>query len=811
TLEFDKVLDRLAGLTSFSAGRDAALELQPSSDLETARQRQALTAEARHLRSTRPNLGLGGAHDVRPQAGKAALSGVLDPNELLDIHSTLVLVRTLRGNLTRLAQRYPLLAELSKAMFDLGAIVTEIARCITSRGEVADSASPALAAVRREGRIVHDRLNLRLQEILGSAVSKGVAQEALVTERDGRYVIPVKADFRGQLRGIVHDVSSSGATLWIEPLAVVDLGNQYRELQLEEQREVERVLRSLSALVGASAAQIAANVERLAELDVHFAAVRLGETLRADDLPDDGAEQSWIVPAPAELRLVEARHPLLTGEVVPTSLQVGGEFHVLLITGPNTGGKTVALKTAGLLTLMALAGLPVPARPLSQVPVFESVFADIGDEQSIEQSLSTFSSHMRNIIAILEHAGPRSLVLLDELGAGTDPQEGAALARAIVEHLLERGCTVIATTHHGELKVYAHQTPGVTNANVEFDYDTLAPTYRLTIGLPGRRTAIAIASRLGMPAAVLSRARDEIGPAQEKVEDLLSDLQRERDRLAATRRAEVERAAQAGALQRKLEAELDDVQRERDAMLEAARDELERELAEVRAQLREASRHAERSARVERGVSSFPPVPMRDAQPAPLQQPALELAAAADAVEAADAHVARLRRRAPSRPSAQPQGLRPEQILAGDRITIRGVEQAGEALVAPDDKGELDVQLGQLRMRIRLDQVEKISRSATTSPPPPMPRLAATGQPAPGVELDMRGQHVEEALPRIEAYVESAFLAGMPFVRIVHGKGTGTLRRVVREVLAKNPLVSQLETPEQRAGGEGVTIVRLAV
>lgn len=786
------MLARLSSLTAFSAGREAALALRPSSDRATVARRQALTAEARHLRRTRPNLGLDGAHDVRAHAGKAALAGVLEPHELLDVQSTLLTVRSLRGNLTRMAERYPLLAELAKSMFDLGSLVAEIGRCITQNSEVADSASPALAAVRRETRVVHDRLNTRMQEILASAVSRGVAQEALVTERDGRYVIPVKADFRGQLRGIVHDVSGSGATLWIEPLAVVDLGNRYRELKLEEQREVERVLRHLSGMVGDLSGQVIANVERLAEFDLLLASVRLGELLSADELPYDGPGQAWIAPAPGELRLIEARHPLLTGEVVPTSLHVGGSFRVLLITGPNTGGKTVALKTAGLLTLMALSGLPVPARDGSEVPVFDAVFADIGDEQSIEQSLSTFSSHMRNIISILRRADSHSLVLLDEIGAGTDPEEGAALARAIVQELLDRGCIVIATTHHGELKVFAHETPGVTNANVEFNAETFAPTYRLTIGLPGRSNAIAIASRLGMPESVLSRARQAIGPAQERVEDLLVDLQHERDELAAARRTEQARAAEADQIRNRLATELDRVMRDRDEMLSEAREAIKRDLEGVRETLRDADRRAKRAA----AAPDRPP----------------ELTDVLAAIAAAEEQVRQIPAPPPRQRVTDSAGLAPERIRPGDRVTIRGLEQQGEAIATPDERGEVEIQLGALHMRVKLDQIERVSRGgAARSEPPRSPAATIQRGPSPGLELEVRGQRVEEALPKIEEYVNDAFMAGLPFVRIIHGKGTGTLRRVVREALTGNPLVSDFETADPKAGGDGVTIARLAV
>ncbi|MGH2603035.1 MAG: endonuclease MutS2, partial [Dehalococcoidia bacterium] len=499
TLEFDKVLARLATLTAFAPSRERALALRPAGDLAEAVRLQRMTAEARRLIRNRPNTSIGGARDIREAVERAALGGVLEPGELLDVRQTLTAVRTLRGNITRLSPIVPLLADVAKRMDEAAPLITELDRAISARGEVLDSATPLLAQIRRDVRIAHDRLTNKMNELLAGAVSRGVAQEALVTLRDGRYVIPVKADFRGQLRGVVHDTSSSGATVFVEPLAAVDLGNRWRELQIDEQREVDRILRSLSDQVGQNGARIRTDIDALAEIDLCLAKARLGEALQADDLPYDAEEQPWLVAAPAELVLEEARHPLLRGEVVPVSLRVGGAFQVLLITGPNTGGKTVALKTAGLLTLMALAGLPVPATAGTRIPAYHSVHADIGDEQSIEQSLSTFSSHMRTIIGILAEAGPKSLVLLDELGAGTDPTEGAALARGIVEDLQARGASVIATTHHGELKLFAHSTPGVMNANVEFDPETFAPTYHLTIGTPGRSNAIAIARRLGMP------------------------------------------------------------------------------------------------------------------------------------------------------------------------------------------------------------------------------------------------------------------------------------------------------------------------
>ncbi|MGQ9573105.1 MAG: endonuclease MutS2, partial [Dehalococcoidia bacterium] len=510
TLEFDKVLARLAQHTSFSAGRALALALRPSSDYAEVVHRQRITAEARRLLEMQPNLTLGGAHDVRPQAQKAALAGVLEPSDLLDIQATLSLAISLRNTVQRLGMHLPLLTDLAERLADLSPLVAEIARCINPRSEVTDAASPILADLRREVRLAHDRLTARLQHILASPTGRQVAQGPIVTLRDGRYVIPVKAEQRGHLPGIVHDVSSSGATVFLEPLATVELGNAWRELQLEEQREVERILRALSAQVGHAAAEIETTVETLAEFDLALAKAKLGEALGAKELPYLSEDQPWLAHSRGELRLINARHPLLKGEVVPISIWVGDSYSIVLITGPNTGGKTVALKTVGLLTLMAQAGLPIPADLGTRIPVFASVHADIGDEQSIEQSLSTFSSHVGNIIRILSEAKRNSLVLLDELGAGTDPSEGTALAQAILQHLLDIGATTIATTHHGQLKVFAHVTPGIVNASVEFDLETLAPTYRLSIGLPGQSNALAIAERLGMPADILERARQHI-------------------------------------------------------------------------------------------------------------------------------------------------------------------------------------------------------------------------------------------------------------------------------------------------------------
>lgn len=793
TLEYDKIVSRLAGLTSFDPGQERALALRPSSDYDEVVRRQRITAEARRLRRLKPGIGLGGAHDIRVAVHKAALGGVLDPSELLDIHTTLLAVRSLRGAITRLAAQAPALADIAKPMEDLGDLIDEIGSSINQRGEVIDSASAALGHLRSQVGITHDRLTQRLNSLLADAVGRGVAQEPLITQRDGRYVIPIKADYRGSMRGIVHDVSSSGATVFVEPLVAVELGNAWREAQIEEQREVERILRRLSGLVGEDAPDLELDVGALAELDLAFAKARLGEIWRANELPYDGPGQAWLARGPAELRLVDARHPLLTGEAVPIGLEVGGAFRVLLITGPNTGGKTVALKTAGLLALMAQAGLPVPAHQGTRMPVFDNVFADIGDEQSIEQSLSTFSSHMSNIITILQEARPNTLVLLDELGAGTDPIEGAALARAVVEHLLGAEASVVATTHHGELKAFAHATAGVMNSSVEFDTETLAPTYRLTIGLPGRSNALAIAQRLGMDASIVARAREAVAPEQRQVENLLLQIQQDRDEALEAQRRERLAAHEAEEIRRQLADRLDAVELEREALLASTRHEVDQELAEAREQLREARRRLEREER----------------ERADLVIATAAMSKVEEGLKRINRHEVQRRRRPESvRRSA---GLSLESMQPGDRIWIRGLAQPGEALSVPDDRDQIEVLLGPLRTRIKSSQLERIERPSSSAPRVTIslaPRPAGGPLPA---QIEVRGQRVDEAMPRVEEYLEDAYRAGAASVRIVHGKGTGTLRRVVREYLSSSPLVTAFETAHPAEGGEGVTVVHMAV
>jgi DNA mismatch repair protein MutS2 len=788
-LEFDKVLARLAHHTSFPGGRELALALRPSTERAEVIERQRMTAEGRRLRELQPRTGLGGVRDVRPQADRAARGAILQPAELLDVASTLAAAGQLRASVLRFRDELPLIGALAAQLEPLPELVAEINRSIDQRGEVTDAASPALGSIRRNVRVAHDRLNERLQTLLHSVQYRDAIQEPIVTLRDGRYVIPVKADQRGQLRGIVHDVSASGATVFIEPLSIVELGNTWRELQLEEEREVERVLRELSGLAGASADAIIDTVNALAQLDLALAKSHLADEMDAPELPHAGEEQRWIAEDGA-LHLLNARHPLLTGDVVPITITAGGDYTALLITGPNTGGKTVALKTAGLLALMAQAGLAVPADAASTLPVFASVYADIGDEQSIEQSLSTFSSHMRQIIRILGAAQRDSLVLLDELAAGTDPIEGSALARAILQRLLEIGAIVIATTHHGELKAFAHTTPGIMNASVEFDAETLRPTYHLTIGLPGGSNALTIAERLGLPPEIIAAARGSIAPDQAQVETLLTDIRRERDEAQAARLAEERARSEAEDARARIEQQLSEVEERLDAMVERTTSELERDATEVRQLLAQAEEAAERGRlkRAEERLQKALERKQRAEELRPLKRPKPSKAPVASGPAAAD-------------------------IEPGDLVWIRGYDRFGEALSSPDERGEVELHLGPLRGRVRLDQVERVQRPKhKDGTDARAPRIAAPAlAPAEAeLEVEVRGQTVDEALPAIDQYLDRAYRASLPWVRIVHGKGTGTLRQQVRNLLSKHPLVRSYEPGKPEEGGEGVTVAHLA-
>ena len=784
-LEYPKIIARLAALCAGPAGRALADQLEPSADYDEVLRRQGATAEARSLAKLKPSFALGSAPEVSDRINAASRGGALPPSDVAEVAALLRTARHARNHVAPLARELPQLAQIAQRIADFSDLIGQIDRTLDERGEVLDSASPELGPIRAEVRVAHDRLVAAIERIMRRAVSDGVAQEALVTERDGRYVIPLKAEARSSIPSVVHDVSASGATVFVEPLAVVEQGNRWREARLAEEHEIERIMRQLSIAIGAEAGAIQAALRAIAEIDLAMAKVRLGSELDAP-LPVANDSLAWLVRIPQDLRLQSARHPLLSGDVVPISLAITQDARCVLITGPNTGGKTVALKTVGLLALMAQAGLPVPAELGTQLPVFEDVFADIGDEQSIEQSLSTFSAHMTNIIRILDEASESTLVLLDELGAGTDPTEGSALGRAILGHLLDLDAAVVATTHHSELKVFAHSNDGVVNASVEFNSETLQPTYKLLMGTPGRSNAIAIADRLGMPPAVLDRARSAAAPSEASIEDLLETLQRERDTLTDARRAEEHARAEAEEIREQLGRRREEIENERDALIARTERTLEEELSAARRELREAERELRKRSR---GAAAAARALADDA---------------AQRLEGVREERARTRRRRAG-PQAPPD---PTGIGVGDYIYLQGLSEPGEVLEAVADDGTLEVQLGALRTRVRADQVERLAPSRESAQSQPSVVLPAPPL-DPGSRIEVRGQTLDEAMPAVEDFLDRAYRAGQQRLEIVHGKGTGTLRAAVRRLLRDHPLVSSFEPGSRHEGGEGVTIVQM--
>ncbi len=799
-LEFPKVIERLAALCGSPGGRELALQLTPSADVDEVRRRLAATAEARTLARLKPHFHMGQAPVIGNSLLAASRGAILPTGEILEVATLLRTARHSKNQIAPLTRELPQLARLAQRIADFSPLIRTIESTIDQRGEVPDDASPALAEARSRVRSVQHRLEQQIERTLRHAVSEGIAQESLITERDGRYVIPIKAEMRGAMPSVVHDVSASGATLFVEPLAVVELGNRLREARREEEREVERILRALCAAIGAETGAIRAAVRCLAQIDLAQAKARLGVELDAP-LPAENDSLAWIQRRRGDddLILHSARHPLLTGEVVPISASLTSDARCVLITGPNTGGKTVALKTVGLLCLMAQAGLPLPAETGTRIPIFDDVFADIGDEQSIEQSLSTFSAHMTNIVRIIESAGPRTLVLLDELGAGTDPAEGAALARSLLEEFLALDSMVVATTHHGELKVFAHAAEGVVNASAEFDAVSLRPTYRLLMGTPGRSNALAIAQRLGMPERVLARARAAAPSETASMEQLLGELQQERDAIADQVRAERLAREEAEEIRASLAERRDAIESEREAILARTERAMEDELAAFRRTMRASLKELERQR--SRGQAAELAERRADEGRERLQNVRRERAQ-------------RRRRRSAAR-GAEPQ-LQPERLAAGDFIYLRGLPEPGEVLTAVEN-GALEVQLGALRTRVRVEQVERLAPSA--------PRAAAGERPLrgmgatianmpkppvdPGSKIDLRGRITDEALPMVDSFLDVAYRAGQTRLEVVHGKGTGALRRAVRELLRKHPLVTTFESAEPKQGGDGVTIVTL--
>ena len=789
-LEFAAVTERLAALTAFEPSRELARELRPVGDGAHVALLQDQTDEAARLLDDQAQASIGGARDVRQALERAARGGRLAASELLDLATTLDATERFSARLRTWSG--PHLAALRDELDPAPELAARINRSVDEAGEVLDSASPELAAIRKRLRTAQDRVRERLNAMLRSSAMVGVIGEPIVTVRAGRYVIPIRAEAKGRVKGIVHDQSASGATLFVEPLTVVELNNTWTEATLAEQAEEERILESLSRDVEARADALRASLHALARADLWLARARLGQQMDAvrPAIADDAAE------------LLSARHPLLGDGAVPIDLRLGDRFgyRALVVTGPNTGGKTVSLKTLGLLSLMHQAGLRVPAASGARLPVFTRVMADIGDEQSIAQSLSTFSSHLRNVVRFVAAAGPSTLVLLDEVGAGTDPAEGSALAMAIVARLLEAGAMVAATTHYAELKTFATEHPGVSNAAVEFDVTTLRPTYRLTIGLPGKSQAFAIAERLGLPGDILADARQRISVEHATMEETLAAIARAQEEQAAALQEASGERARAAAERERAETGMARARREAGEILADARRAADELLARVEREVADTRRELSRQRNMAGGRG----------------------AANTAALEELGRRTAERRAETP-RPGAGE--LAPEAEAAGEDVgehagpqprvglfgRSRTLGSTGRIVEISGRTGRVTIETEGARLVIPQDDVEVVPEPISGPTPRDLEaeelrrRAAARVSPS----IDLHGERVEAALERLTAYLDDALLAGLDSVVIVHGVGTGALRRAVREALREHPRVRGFRGGRKDEGGEGATVAEL--
>ncbi len=782
-LEYPRILAALADHCHFNPAQERALELEPLIDLDQVQELQRETAEALELLTLHPGTTIGGARDLRPIIADATRGIVLDPSRLLQVKDTLIAARNLTRLMTKVEADYQTLANLSSQLPESLGLVSVISQAISEQGEVLDSASPKLAQIRKDLVVSHNRLKNRMNQMLKKPEVAKYLQEAIITQRNGRYVLPLKAEARSSLPGIVHDQSTSGATIYVEPQAMVEANNLFRKLELDERDEIQRILSELTLKVAGHAHVLEDLVETLTCLDLAFARGRHAASLNA--------VQPVLRPFPKKtksghpgvvLRLFGARHPLLDpATVVPIDIALDEDTYAIIITGPNTGGKTVTLKTVGLLALMAQTGLHIPASAGSELSLFSNVYADIGDEQSLEQSLSTFSGHITNIIKILKNMDRCSLVILDELGAGTDPQEGAALARSLMSNLLEKGVTTLVTTHHPDLKAYAHSTPGVINASVEFDLESLKPTYHLTVGLPGRSNALAIASRLGLPAEIVQSARGTLDPDDLQVDDLLDDIHRQR-RLADEARQAAENAhQQAEQLRVQLVDRIEEIEGERINALEKARRENKSSIRVLQDELKiikkELTRGTDQKDEIKKLDDKTDQVYEEVSRSVPRRKTKLKL--------------------------PKPSG----PIKEGDRVYLRSLGKNGMVLSVNGDN--VEIQVGVIRVRAQKADLEHSSDPETPEVEVKQNSVVRTPRDieSPGTELDLRGQRVDEALENLGYFLDKAFLAGLPWARIIHGIGTGKLRTAVRKTLKNHPQVINFESGKEKEGGDGVTVV----
>lgn len=781
TLEYYKIIDMLEAFATSSIGKNKCQQLRPLDNLTEIETMQQETADALSRIYQKGSLSFSGVKDVRGSLKRLEVGSTLGIGELLAIRSLLENASRAKAYSRRETENEHTdsLDNMFELIEPLSPLATEIGRCILSEDEISDDASTGLRQVRRSMKLTNDKIHTQLSSFV-SGNSRTYLQDAVVTMRNGRYCIPVKAEYKSQVPGMIHDQSSTGSTIFVEPMTIVRLNNEMRELEIQEQKEIEMILSNLSQLAAENLDAIFDDVKLLSELDFIFARAQLAKSQNATE-PRFNRDRI--------IDIKKARHPLIDKhKVVPIDIRIGETFDLLIVTGPNTGGKTVSLKTVGLLTLMGQSGLHIPAFDNSRLSVFREVYADIGDEQSIEQSLSTFSSHMTNVVRFMETADSDSLVLFDELGAGTDPTEGAALAIAILSTLHERGIRAMATTHYSELKVYALSTPGVENASCEFDVETLRPTYRLLIGVPGKSNAFAISQKLGLPLSIIERAKEQISQEDETFEDVLSNLEESRKTIESEREELLSYKEEIKTLKEQLEEKQDKLDQRKERIIAEANEEAHRIL-------REAKDYADQTMRIfnKAGKDSMS---------------AKEL----------EKHRSDLRKKmdkagkkvALKTPQKQKSTLRPQDLSLGDSVKVMSLNVKGTVSSKPDSKGMLFVQMGILRSKVHISDLQLIDEPVITGP-----ALTRTGagkikmnkSASVRTEINLLGKTVDEAVSELDKYLDDAYLAHLSSVRIVHGKGTGALRKGVHNYLKRLKYVQDFHLAEFGEGDAGVTIV----
>lgn len=769
-LDFQKVIDRLVQQAQTSLGKDLAARLKPSTDLEQVNSLQEETDEASQVIRLNVPVPLGGIFDIRPSLKRSVIGGVLSTSECLDVANTIYGGRQVKDFIIGLDEDLPILKELVEGISPLRNLELEIKRCIDDHGQVMDSATEKLRGIRSSIRTHESRIREKLESY--TRTKSNMLSDAIITIRNERYVLPVKHEYRGAVGGIIHDQSASGQTLFMEPKAVVDLNNQLQELRANEKQEIDRILRELSQHIAEEEVSLSENVRILAQVDYMFARANLAREMKASRPTMNN--QGYI-------KMQQARHPLIApDEVVANDIEIGKEYTSIVITGPNTGGKTVTLKMVGLCTLMAQSGLQVPALDGCEMAVFEHVFADIGDEQSIEQNLSTFSSHMTNIVDILNHVDNRTLVLFDELGAGTDPQEGAALAMSILDEVVSRNARVIATTHYPELKAYGYNREQVINASMEFDVQTLQPTYRLLIGVPGRSNAFEISKRLGLDPTIIDRAKSHIGVDSKNVENMIASLEKSKIQAEKEYEEAHEILLESERLRKQMEAEWNQFETKREALYKKAEEKAEKAI-------RKAREEAEIIVSEIRKMKT-------DAQ---LKEH--EWIEARKMLEEAQPKLS-------SKPDGKKESKASNEVLSpGDEIKLLTLNQNGSVLEKISDSEYL-VQVGIMKVKVKRSDLQLIGKPKQTTYQKPLATVKGSNYHVP-LELDLRGERFEDALLKLEKYIDDATLAGYPKVSIIHGKGTGALRKGVQDFVKNHPSIASTRPGAAGEGGSGVTVI----